>query len=571
MGVGKPGRDAAGESTGCGVGEPVASRRDGSVVWRQKVAGQGCRRGRGRRRGIVQASQGNEGGGARGHRQLLVVHRRIDARRRWSAVIRWNEPSPEVRRRGPPRGRAAGRDERGRFDRLDHRRFRDLGLRERPRLAGGAGGWLVRRLRGADARSHLGLELELVGPLHRRQLHDAGVRSSSGAEHGRTREQILRGQPALYGRLEQRAPEGPRVVRSLLGLLGEILHHHCGDGLGHVGGARDTLERRRQVVDLLHEECHRLVAIERRSPRQHLVDHGRDGIDVPLRRHLLAHRPLGRDVSRRAEDEARGRGHRLLAPVEARDAEVQHLHVVRIVRSLHEHDVLRLEIAMDDPLYVRLARGVAELQRDMKDARQRHRAADRCNGALERQTVQVLHHDVERAVGELTGEKHVNDVGVRQARRHLGLPMKTRDQHLVGRELAMQDFHRDVAVDALLKGAVHAAHRADADQLANLDVPQDLAGEVRVGRGGGGDDAARGRERRAVERAIERVGGVACAARRTGLRRRGLRGLTHGGHASSWRTGCARRAVRTRSVSTLRLCAPPLLSPVLIVVAARWG
>ena len=156
-----------------------------------------------------------------------------------------------------------------------------------------------------------------------------------------------------------------------------------------------------------------------------------------------------------------------------------------IVAALDEHHVLGLEVAVHDALRVRLAGGVAELQRDVERARQRQRAAGRREGALERQAVEVLHHDVHRAVGELPDEEDVDDVRVRQARRDLRLAVEARDERLVGGELAVEDLHRDVAVDAPLEGAVDAPHRADADELPDLDVAEDLAADVGVvGRGG---------------------------------------------------------------------------------------
>ena len=96
-------------------------------------------------------------------------------------------------------------------------------------------------------------------------------------------------------------------------------------------------------MDLLDEDCDDLVRVEGRAPRQHLIDHRGDRVDVSLGTDLLALRRLRRDVARGAEDEARRRRDGLFAPVEARDAEVEHLDEVGIVGAVDEHDVLGLE------------------------------------------------------------------------------------------------------------------------------------------------------------------------------------------------------------------------------------
>jgi hypothetical protein len=138
-------------------------------------------------------------------------------------------------------------------------------------------------------------------------------------------------------------------------------------------------------------------------------------------------------------------------------------------------------------LGVRLARGVTERHGDVQRPGHRHGPARGCERALERHAVQVLHDDVERAVGQLADEKNVHHVGMREARGHLRLAVEARDDRRIRRELAVQDLHRDVPVDPFLESAVHAPHRANADELADLDVPQDLAAEVGVRRGGGGN------------------------------------------------------------------------------------
>mgnify|MGYP006877786639 CR=1 FL=1 len=45
----------------------------------------------------------------------------------------------------------------------------------------------------------------------------------------------------------------------------------------------------------------------------------------------------------------------------------------------------------------------------------------------------------------------------------LGFAVKARDQFLIARQFAVQDFHGHIAIDPALKSLVHTAHRADAD------------------------------------------------------------------------------------------------------------
>ena len=270
-------------------------------------------------------------------------------------------------------------------------------------------------------------------------------------------------------------------------------------------------------MDLLDEQAHRLIAIERRTPREHLEQQRPDRIDVARRTDRIPLRAFGGDVARGPEDEPCGRRDRLLAPVDPSDAEVEHLDVVGIRAAPHEHHVLGLEIAMDDPLGVSLAGRFAELERDVERTVQRQRSTGGRQRALEGEPVEVLHHHVERTVGELAGEEHLDDVRMLEARSDLRLTREAGDELRVRGELAMKDLDRDVAIDAALEGAVHASHRADPDELPDLDVPGDLLPEVRVGGVSLGCGGAL--ERGPVRRAEQRVARVAPTTRCAHLRR----------------------------------------------------
>ena len=159
-------------------------------------------------------------------------------------------------------------------------------------------------------------------------------------------------------------------------------------------------------------------------------------------------------------------------------------------------------------------------------ARERHRPARRGERALERQPVEVLHDDVQRAVGELPGEEHVHDVRVREARRDLA-PRGGSARRAAGWPRA-----RGGGSSPRRRGRCPSGRRGRRAPSRRRPTSWRISMCPRISRPTYGSVAAAaamapgdGRQRRAVERAEQRVGRVARAARRAGLRRRGLRGF----------------------------------------------
>ena len=126
-------------------------------------------------------------------------------------------------------------------------------------------------------------------------------------------------------------------------------------------------------------------------------------------------RLLGRHELRRAEDHAllgeHDRAGPHLALGDLGEAEVEHLGEVLQPALGAEKDVLGLEVAVDDARAVRLFERAADLDQDRERALDRHRAF-RAHRLVEVLALEVLHHDVERAVLELAVEEHLHRVRV---------------------------------------------------------------------------------------------------------------------------------------------------------------
>ena len=161
-----------------------------------------------------------------------------------------------------------------------------------------------------------------------------------------------------------------------------------------------------------------------------------------------------------------------------RDAEVTDLHEVvdaaLVVLPLDDHDVLGLEIAVDDPEIVRDRERGERLRGDVDDARDRQRRV-LLDHLRQRPTVHVLHGDVEEPVGLLTEVDDAHRARMIDARRGLRLPQEARREHRLPRELAMQDLDRERGAERALPSPIDAPHRALTDEGFDLVFPGDRA------------------------------------------------------------------------------------------------
>ena len=110
----------------------------------------------------------------------------------------------------------------------------------------------------------------------------------------------------------------------------------------------DARRRRRLRLHLHDRDGNGVVRDKRKLARQHFIQHDADGINIRLVVDVAAPRLLRRDIMHRAD---RFVGHRLRFGLrEARDAEIHHLDAA----VLEHHDILGLDVAVDDTALVRV-------------------------------------------------------------------------------------------------------------------------------------------------------------------------------------------------------------------------
>ena len=172
-------------------------------------------------------------------------------------------------------------------------------------------------------------------------------------------------------RLQERGGGREAVLARLL----HRLHHRLLQRQRHVDGRVDVADARRRVREVHRDDLDLVLGLERAAARQHLEQDHAGGVDVGARVDRLAQRLLGRQVFGRAEDDARLRER--LAPRlrlgHLRDAEVEDLDDLALPVALDQHDVLGLEVAMDDAGGVRVLEPAQDLADDRERPRRRHR------------------------------------------------------------------------------------------------------------------------------------------------------------------------------------------------------
>ena len=319
----------------------------------------------------------------------------------------------------------------------------------------GVGSVVVRLAAVGHGLHGLGHDHRAVGACHAALdgTHHAGLRARESARH--------RGARKFHGAACQEVVQREaHVVRSGEAVRGVFLHGLRDNALkARVDVGVEVGGQRRLLVDLLHGDADGVGAVEGELSRRSLEEHHAKRVDVACGGELLALRLLGRDVVCRAENGGRLGVHRVLC---ARDAEVHHLHVAVGL----DHDVLRLDVAVDDILVMRDGKRLAHLRADFGNLALVERAALHDAG-LEVGAADVLHDDEVRAV-VLTPVVNVHDVGALQVGGRRGLLAEALCECGVRCVLGQHHLYGNAAPEDVVLSLVHLGHAADPDALGNL-------------------------------------------------------------------------------------------------------
>ncbi|HVI00478.1 MAG TPA: hypothetical protein VM869_17295 [Enhygromyxa sp.] len=256
-----------------------------------------------------------------------------------------------------------------------------------------------------------------------------------------------------------------RALVAILRRLGEQLHHHAREQLGHLGAHVDR--RLGELGEVAVHELERLGGGERDLPAQQFVERDAERVEVGAVIERPVHAPglLGRDIGERAFESV-GRDGQAVAVIEPRrDAEVDELHTLA---GRVDQDVARLDVLVDDAARMDGGEAPGELQRERQEALDRKAA--RRDALGERDALHVLHHDRRGVLGDL--EAQVADhVGVLEAVPDLPLSPQPRDR-LAARAARREGLEHDRGAVMLPPRSKDPRPRARVDQRAWFETGQ---------------------------------------------------------------------------------------------------
>ena len=210
---------------------------------------------------------------------------------------------------------------------------------------------------------------------------------------------------------------------------------------------------------MLYRDLTDARAVKRLLPGKHLIHGNAERIDVASRVGILAPRLLGRDIVYRAYRLALilmylvfKRGNTEIADFNCSVAQ--------------QHDILGLDIAVNDPALMRVHKGFCDLLCKMQNLAPRERGLF-IHVLPERDAVYKFHNYVldNIAVADVIDRYNI---GVRKHCDRVRLRAESAAKLLVRRRIVAHDLHGDISVEPVVKRLVNDRHSALADNLKDI-------------------------------------------------------------------------------------------------------
>ena len=288
--------------------------------------------------------------------------------------------------------------------------------------------------------------------------------------------------------------EGNGRLKASLRFLGQQAAYKLGDLRGNVRA--QVRQRLRFSFKVLGEDFHRSRALKRRPPREREIEDASQTVQIRADIDVVAASCLfGRHVLRRTDANAfltDGRRLRSSDGEKFRQSEIDHLDEygggivgeIGLGRGLEttpqrggsrgtgarKEKVGRLDVSMDDAVFVSELQGECDLAHDGADERDRQRLL-LDDELLEVQAVHILHGEPEDVVG-LVGVVSQRDVGVSQPRDRRHFAEEEIAAAWVLRRFRRNDFYGRHAIHHSVDGLVDSAEAPFAQLVKNAILAQ---------------------------------------------------------------------------------------------------
>src|SRR5271166_5565283 len=285
--------------------------------------------------------------------------------------------------------------------------------------------------------------------------------------------------PALRRYLIHGSDKLFRGLKPLLARLVDRLQNHLRERLGKVQ-LRNAFVRRLHVpFHMLHHQRIQRVALKRRLPRYHLIEHDAQRINVSAAVNLAAllpHKLFRGHVERRAYQHAGHRHARLAIATggfaQLRDSEVEHFGDFLTLLVDGENDVARLDVPVHHAQLVSDSQCPRCLRHNTKRPRHRESSLFQQNLA-DVLALYYFHHDEGAAVLGVVEVVHSDRIRMAELAGDDGFGLEALQEIGISGNAFVDHLDRAHLVERQVPAAIDHAHAANADLIQNLILVAD--------------------------------------------------------------------------------------------------